>query len=102
MPDANVDIDELLSLYVQARPQKNLNFLESHVHARLQQRHKPFGFTEVLGTGFSQLPLRFAAIAVALTVSTGLGLMPLDTSITKSDFIVSSYQSPYLPSVLLN
>jgi hypothetical protein len=95
-------LDSLLEAYRRTAPERNLSFLESRVHARLKDASANPGLLGVLAEGFAHRPIRFAAVALAFFMGTGLGMFPdTSTAPSSSEFAVFSEDAPYLPSTLL-
>jgi len=94
--------DTHLEKYRRASPTKNLAFLEVQVQARLSNAVRSQGLLALLSEGFSQMQTRFVALALALFVGTGFGLMPSNAAVAQNEFSIFSGNAPYLPSTLLS
>jgi hypothetical protein len=95
-------LDTHLERYKCATPTKNLACLEVQVQARLSNTVRSQGFIAFLSEGFSQMPTRFAALALALVMGMGFGMMPSHSAVAQNEFRIFSGDAPYLPSTLLS
>ena len=83
-----------LDKYRRASPAKNLAFLEVQVQARLNDTTRFQGIISLLTEGFSQMPTRLAALALAFFMGTEFGLMPGDSAVAQSEFSIFSGDAP--------